>query len=400
MKRFANIFCLASSVFFTLLQAEADESIKAQKYAKAAAALLPVPWTDGEEMRLDLKFSNGAKIATAEYAVKSLETNGKKKWVFINRIFGASRSLSRVEAEANTLRPLHSMWKHSLIGEAEAQYTPEESVISLKNKDKPKRIELEGAVYDNEEAIQLLRCLPLAGGYKTTIQFLSSLSAGSIVPVQVTVTGPERINVSTGMFDCYKVALSVHQTFWYSADAHRYLVRYEAGGAVAELSQIAMPRPGQPEKYQEPDLGLSLAVPYDWRLFDKSGDAGTAAAMIDILDPEMATTTFLKAFKMESIAPEKRKTVRTWAEDEALGFSKTWKNFQVRPDSWKDQVIAGREGVTFVGDYADRQTNKVVLAAFTFGALSGAEFVMETTPQDLEAARSKFRTVLAGYQSK
>ncbi len=378
----------------------AAESIDNLEYVAGSTNFLSAPWADGEEMRLDLKFSNGVKIASAAYSVNSGETNGIMVWRLANRIFGVSRSLSHVEVDADTFRPLHSRWKHNLFGEADAQYTPTEAAVLLKGKDQAKKIALNGAVYDNEEAIQLMRRLPLASGYKTSLRLLSTLSAGSIVPVQVTVTGPEKISVSAGDFDCYKVALSIHQTFWYSADAHRYLVKYDAGGAIAELSRVAYPKPGQPEKYQEPELGFSLAVPYDWLLSPRPGEANTNMAVVDIFDPDMAATTFLKVRKLDGLDPAFRKTVRTWAESEAAEFAKVWKNFKIRPDSWKDRMIAGREGATFVADYVDAQSNKVVVAAFTFGAMNAAEFVMQTTPQDLDSLRPKFNTVLDGYQAK
>jgi hypothetical protein len=390
----ATALCMASCA------GVAAERVLNVEYSAAAATFLPAPWTDGEEMRLDLKFSSGMKVASAAYAVNSGETNDVKIWRLSNRIFGASRSLSQVEVDADTFRPLHSRWKHNLFGEADAQYTNDEATVLLKGKDQAKKIALNGAAYDNEEAIQLMRRLPLDSGYKTSLRLLSTLSAGSIVPVQVTVTGPEKIIVSAGSFDCYKVALSIHQTFWYSADAHRYLVKYEAGGAIAELTQVAYPEPGQPEKYQDPELGFSLTVPYDWRLSPRPVESNTNTAFVDIFDPEMTATTFLKVRKLDTLSPAARKTVRTWAQSEAVEFAKAWRNFKVRPDSWQARMIAGRDGASFVGDYVDTQTNKVVLAAFTFGEMNAAEFVMQTTPQDLNSMRPKFNTVLDGYQAK
>src|SRR5258706_14973179 len=102
----------------------AAESIDNLEYVPSSTNLLPAPWTDGEEMRLDLKFSNGVKIASAAYSVNSGETSGIMVWRLANRIFGVSRSLSHVEVDAATFRPLHSRWKHNLFGEADAQYTP------------------------------------------------------------------------------------------------------------------------------------------------------------------------------------------------------------------------------------------------------------------------------------
>lgn len=378
----------------------AEEQGGESDYVAAAKTFRPAPWTDGEEMRLDLKLATGAKIASAFYAVNSGETNGRKIFRLTSRIFGASQSLSRVEVDAESFRPLHSRWKHNLIGDADTRYAPGQAEVKLKSKETAKKIELNGAVYDNEETIQLLRRLPLAAGYKTTLRLLSSLSAGSIVPVQVTVSGPEKINVSAGSFDCYKVTLSIRQTFWYSTDEHRYLVKFEAGGAAAELTQVAHPTPGQPEKFQDPKLGFSLAVPYNWRLATRPEETTGTNTQVEILDPDMAASAVLKVRQLDSIGVETRKSVRTWAESEAAELAKTWKNFKVRPESWTDTMIAGRAGVTFIADYSDNQTNKVAYAAFTFGAKNAAEFLIQTAKEDFEALRPGFNVILNGYQTQ
>src|SRR5258708_33428093 len=105
-----------------------------------------------------------------------------------------------------------------------------------------------------------------------------------------------------------------------------------------------------------------------WAPPPAAGRGNSQHALLDIFDPDMAATIFLKVRKLDGLDPAFRKTVRTWAESEAAEFAKVWKNFKVRPDSWKDRMIAGREGVTFAGDYVYAQSNQVVLAAFTLGA--------------------------------
>ena len=64
-------------------------------------------------------------------------------------------------------------------------------------------------VYDNEEAIQLMRRLPLAPDYKTTLRIFTGLGGGNVIPLQAMVTGQEKVEVPAGTFDCYKVELSM-----------------------------------------------------------------------------------------------------------------------------------------------------------------------------------------------
>jgi len=64
-------------------------------------------------------------------------------------------------------------------------------------------------VYDNEQAIQLMRRLPYAEGYKTSLKFLTSLG-GRVVPVELEVTKRESVEVPAGRFDCFRVGACKH----------------------------------------------------------------------------------------------------------------------------------------------------------------------------------------------
>ena len=72
------------------------------------------------------------------------------------------------------------------------------------------KIDLTGVVYDNEEVVQLMRRLPLAADYKTTLHIFTGLGGGNIIPLEAKVTGQEKVEVPAGTFDCYKVELSMH----------------------------------------------------------------------------------------------------------------------------------------------------------------------------------------------
>ena len=77
-----------------LLAAAAD-------YLYRAMPLLPAPWVEGEQLRLDLR-SNGAKIGSWHFWLTTGETNGTKVWRVMNHCFWSpfGQSLSQAEAEA------------------------------------------------------------------------------------------------------------------------------------------------------------------------------------------------------------------------------------------------------------------------------------------------------------
>src|ERR1017187_3196815 len=167
----------------------------ANKYLTSAMPLMPAPWVDGEEMQLDIKFPTGYKIGSACYRVNAGETNGQKIWRLSMRLVAASsQQFSRVEVAAESFKPLHCRWKINVIGEVVVTYLPGHAELKMVGQDEVKQIDLNGVVYDNEEVAMLIRRLPLASGYKTTVHTFSGLGGGTIIPVQVAVTGSEKLD--------------------------------------------------------------------------------------------------------------------------------------------------------------------------------------------------------------
>ena len=194
----------------------------ASRYLTGAMPLLPAPWVDGEEMQLDIKFPTGFKLGTVVYRVHAGEREGKRTWRVSSRLSATTQQASRVEVEAETFKPLHGWWKVDLIGAVEVAYAAGQAELRTPGKDGVKKVDLTGVVYDNEEAAQLIRRLPLGAGYQTTLRIFSGLGGGNIIPIRVKVVGEEKLKVPAGEFDCYKVEFSpVNQTFYYSADEHR-----------------------------------------------------------------------------------------------------------------------------------------------------------------------------------
>ena len=174
-----------------------------------------------------------------------------------------------------------------LLGEVEATYLPGQAELKTPGKDTVKKVDVSGVVYDNEEAMQLIRRLPLASDYKTTLRIFSSLGGGTIIPLGVKVVGEEKVKVPAGEFDCYKVELSpVNQTFYLSTDAHHYLVKFEAGGVVAELAQVTQRKAGEPMAYRDAELGFGLTAPAEWvfSAADTKDEKDTTRLMV--LDPD------------------------------------------------------------------------------------------------------------------
>jgi hypothetical protein len=396
----------ANAAFEKLLKDYPDQKdliASANQYLAGAVSLMPAPWVDGEEMQLDIKFPTGFKIGAAAYRVTAGETNGQKTWRLAMRLYAVAQQSSRLEVEADSFKPIHCWRKISVMGESDVTYSSGHAWVKTTGKDDAREIDLNGVVYDNEEVIQLVRRLPLAADYKTTLSIFNGMGGGNWGWIVVEVTGQETVEVPVGSFACYKVELSaVHTTFWYSTDAHHYLVKFEGGGVIGVLASVTQRKAGEPVPYQDPTFGFSLAAPADWMFFrtDVAGDQNKAKVMI--LDPEAVATSVVNVGSRTLLWPEVQNSLRAWAEKEITDGegSKILKELTIRPDSWKDLTVAGKPGLSVIGDFVEGKDKKVGYAVFTFGNTNAATFVLLADAKDFEAFQPKFEAIVDSYKEK
>jgi tetratricopeptide (TPR) repeat protein len=375
----------------------------ANKYLAGAVPLLPPPWVDGEEMQLDVKFPTGFKLGTAVYRVNADQTGSRKIWRLSSRLFVGTQQASRVEVEADTFKPLHSWWKINVMGEVDVNYFQGYAELKSASAKEPKKIDLNGVVFDNEEAAQLIRRLPLEPNYQTTVHIFSGLAGGTIVPLGVKVAAQEKVETAAGTFDCYKVELSpINQSFWLSTDAHRYLVKFEAGGVVAELTQVTQRKAGEPVAYRDPLLGFALSAPADWLFFRTDAKDAKDKSKVVILDPDAVATCTVNVGSTKSLWPEAQKSPRAWAEKEITDGegSKLLKDLTIRTNSWKDCTVDGKPAVSVLGDFVEGKDKKVGYAVFALGNTNAACFALLVPASDFETFQSKFESIVDSYKEK
>ena len=393
-------FSEAKTAFEQLINNYPDEKelvSRARAYLTASNPLLPAPWADGEEEVLDIKFPTGFKIGVMRYCVVSGEIEGRKIWRLSSLGMARGQTFSRVETEADTFKPIHSRWKHTLIGDVETGYTEGRAEMRTFGKDGVKTVDLEAGVLDNEECVQWMRRLPLVEGYKNSAKCLASLGGGQTILVKLEVVGREKLQVPAGAFDSFKVELNIGQTFWYSADQHHYLVKFEAGGAIAELTSIQVVKPGDAVKYQNAALGFSLSAPPGW-LFDapELRDKKDAASLA-ILDPEALVTGIMTVRPVVNLKAEEKKSARVWAEMDAAEQSKTAKDFQIRAESWSERTVAGHPGAGFVADLTEGKAGKSAYVVHTLGGTNAAWFYFVAGTNDFPGLRAKFDAIIDSY---
>jgi len=356
----------------------------------------PVPWVDGERLQLNIMGASGADVGTVEYRADLIQqASGGKIWRVGARLLAGAQSVSSVDADADSFRPLTSHWKHSSLGEVTAVYSPGQVQIQVVGK-QPVMVPLEGTVYDNEEAVQAMRRLPLQVGYKTTQPVFSTLGAGHPFDVALEVQGKETVETPAGKFDCFKVHLiTLNQDFWFSDDAHRYLVKFEAGPVTAQLISVAQRRPGEAVAFHDDETGVSFTAPADWVIFRAQHGQPEEQVLIRTLDPDAdADDGGMRLFATDALSEKARQSARGWMEE---GLRKN-KMVKVRPDSWKELTIDGRPAVSCVMDFGQGRESRVQFMARVLGTKYSELFVITSAPDKYDALKTQFDRILESYR--
>jgi hypothetical protein len=397
----------ATAAFEKLISNFADQKelvAKARKFVPEGIQLEPVPWVDGEALQLQYRLPGGLDIGSIVYTAQSAELDGRKIWRVGSRQLIVIRSIggkSGVDADWNTFRPITSYFEMSPVGKFTVDFTPTELIVTTDGSagKSTKKIDQTGVVYDNEQAMDVFRRLPLAVGYKTTVPILGI--GGNKIELPMEVQGKEMVKVPAGEFECFKIHLGlVDQMFWYATDPHRYLVKFDANTVIAELTSIGQIKPGELRQYEDEKLGLSLAAPNDWFFYYVPATGEKGSATIYFLDPKMVSLSLVFVGKVADLVPESQKSLRAWADAVNAELGKAKKDFIVRPDSWREGKVAGQASLSYIADYTDGKRKMVDYHTFVRNESIVVQFVTSVPQDEFEEFRKQFDPIIDSLKVK
>jgi len=220
-----------------------------------------------------------------------------------------------------------------------------------------------------------------------------------IIPVVLEVTARETVEVPAGKFECFKLPLNIGQTFWISDDAHRYLVKFEGGGATGSLASVSQHRPGAAIPFRDDALGVSLITPADWVVFRLQSRTGKKE-MLGLLDPAADLSMgSLALVRTDSLSPAERPSSRQWAEtDFRENLAKELKEAKIRPESWRNVNLGGRLGVSYITDFVESDKPRVGFAVRVLGPKTSEAFNMTCPPEKFDALKEAFDRIIASYR--
>lgn len=379
------------------LVAQAREHLAA---VQPALALESTPWTNGELLEYRVSLPTGKVLGLVYQMVQAARVDGIEAWQVELRklIFTAANNhgSSRVWVERDGQRPIRSLFRHGILGNADAVYGPDEAEITGGARDT--RVSLDNQdVYDNEQIMHLLRVLPLEVGYKTKLHILPTWVA-HIVEVDLEVTGQESCEVPAGAFECFVLRLDVEQgsqQMWISTGPEHYLVKQEGGGIVLELGKVGHFEPGAPVPFGLQAFAFSGQMPAGWLATEQQTGRSTKG-MVRLLDPDSEAISAVEIDRCPGACP----TLTSTAEQELAGAKERFTAYTLREGSWTERSIDGRSAISFVGDYQVDGKPWVQYRLYTLTDDKRFEFIFRAPASRFETLKADFDAVAESLRTQ
>ncbi len=385
----------ANAAFEKLIKEYPEENdlvAKARGRLPGEIKLEPAPWKDHEALQLVMKTGDGRDIGTYIYMIDSATHDGRDAWRCSTRSYSplSGSGYSTVLVEKESFAPIISRWRLPVLGDVQATYKPQS--VELKNllKNTTREVHLEGQEFDNEECAELMRRLPLAVGYKTTLPIMSTLG-GEPLRLELNVVGKQAVDVAAGKFECFKVSLpAVGQDFFYSADANRTIVKFDAGVFSVELARISILEPGKPTRFESD--AFSVTLPYHWFTYAPNFPAGKDRTTY-LLDIDGTATITVKELSDRAAA-------KAWAETAVVEIGKSLKAFAIREGSLRFGPRAGHDSASFLADFTDRDTKMVTYVTYIVSGNHAVTIAVRLDAGQFEAVRAELDKVIDSVQLK
>jgi hypothetical protein len=318
--------------------------------------LEPASWVDGEVMELRLKHPSGNEYGTIIYSAQKNENN----WQIISHMYVSEGSIPQytfVEADANSFAPVYGQTTNWL-GDFVAKYGKNNVKLTINAQDNQttQDIPINGVAYDNEQALYLVRRMPLAEGYEGSFPIFT-VQGGTVVECRIKVLGIEEVTVEAGTFKCYKTDLSIYtqgvkslqHTLWFSANEHKYLVKYDVGGAATmEMVKVWQKDKNKPIIFENTEPAFSAAIPADWRFYKYGIGPQT---ILQLMPPENKAWALLVWQKRGSDPNLASAMTIAKADYEKLkGF---FENYTADQNSFKELQINSLQAVQYLATYQE-----------------------------------------------
>jgi hypothetical protein len=324
---------------------------------------------------------------------------------------GAVSQYTFVEADANSFAPVYGQttnWTGNFI----AEYGKGNIKLTTDNGDdkSTRDISVSGVVFDNEQAVYLIRRMPLAENYEGSFPIFT-IQGGVVVECQIKVLAIEDVNVEAGTFKCYKTELSVNSqgtkmlqhTLWFSADQHKYLVKYDAGGTVMEMTKVWQKDNNKPIVFENTEPAFSVSIPADWRFYKYGTGIQTSLQLMPTDNKAWAVFVWQKRGSASDSA-----SAMTIAKADCQKLNGFLENYVADQNNFKEIKINSLLAVQYIANYQQSGNGRIKYAkpkdmveyrTYIVDASNVYWFVFRIEKDKFEANKAEFDSIISSFKT-
>ncbi len=325
------------------------------KWVAEAKEVLPkdfvpeiTPWEDGERSHYDWILPSGDVIGTSFSTIYSYDWDGRSLWRKESRFVLNGHRATAVEYDKETFDTAYSLMVLGETGSTRAWYAEDglSAKVEYSKSGAERTFDFNQRVYDNEQAVDLLRQIPLEVGYSMSKKIFVSFS-GMPVDINFEVVGIEKMDTIFGNIDCYEVFIDMHvqqQSVFFTADERRILVKMSAGGVDGVLSKLETVDVNSEVAYRNDVHNYEITIPGSWGTVPQRKGNSDANQVIWLAEP-LVRGKFLTISELNS----------GWNEETELNLenlinkvgqkvAKHFRSFSLDPDWGRPVNIDGMDG--------------------------------------------------------
>jgi len=141
---------------------------------------------------------------------------------------------------------------------------------------------------------------------------------------------------------------TLQHTLWFSADEHKYLVKYDVGGtATMELAKVWQKDKDRPLTFENKEPHFSVTMPTDWRFYSYAS-AGPQFSL-QLIPPEVKAWAVL-VWQKRGTDPDSA-SATTIAKADGGKLKGFFENYIADQTSWKEFEISGLKAAQYVAHY-------------------------------------------------
>jgi tetratricopeptide (TPR) repeat protein len=380
------------------------------KWVQKAVSMAPkdwafegTPWQDGAIHTYEVRIPNGEIMGHFILATRLLEES-TERWESIAIRSAGMRSLSRTIFQGEEYQSQSARWYLENFGDISMSFekggkvkiVDTETGADRGSYDHSKSPDPNIPMFENEQAIQILRALKQEVGTKQKTIICAGHNSGMPISFDLEVTDHVEIEVAAGKFSCAKIETSIKQTFYVSRGENRELVRMDMGAAKIDLAKTESWNREEPKKIRSREFGATIILP--GTMLHSPPNVDKEVYRVQLWASDFAGTTgLLEINKKSNLVERAQAGSRDYAKVLHEGFATNFDEFEVSPE-W-DEIGINR--VTAVGMKVKAKKGEVIKHAYQVHAVgddTAMSFRLEYAKPDEEKAIARAKEIVEKFR--